>query len=293
MTKYVYTDGQGNTQKAISDVKGLVAQGVNAMVVFPDAGKAMLPALRQAHEAGVVTVPYRVDPGGKPGTDYDYFVSTDFKQAGELWGKWLVKALPKGGNVVNLGGPPANSQSLAEYQGMKAVLEDHPDIKFIGQTPYAVTNWDPGADAEGRDRGARQVPEDRRDHDRLRRGAGELVRGVRPGRPQDPGRSPPRTRTSSRARGSQRKAPTRLQALHGRLAELDVAHGGPVRRGQGDGRQGAVVDRGPAEGVRGLDHRQAAPGRVRQVALGDALPVQLSTGRQQADQGGCLANVDA
>jgi ribose transport system substrate-binding protein len=143
VTKYVYTDGQGNTQKAISDVKGLVAQGVNAMVVFPDAGKAMLPALREAHKAGVVTVPYRVDPGGKPGTDYDYFISTDFKQAGELWGKWLIKALPNGGNVINLGGPPANSQSLDEYAGMKSVLASHPNIKFIGQTPYHVTNWDP------------------------------------------------------------------------------------------------------------------------------------------------------
>ena len=143
VTKYIYTDGQGNTQKAISDLKGLVAQGVNAVVVFPDAGKAMLPALRDSYKAGVVTVPYRVFPGGKAGQDYDYFISTDFKQAGELWGNWLKKALPHGGKVINLGGPPANSQSLDEYDGMKSVLADRPDIQFIGQTPYHVTNWDP------------------------------------------------------------------------------------------------------------------------------------------------------
>jgi ribose transport system substrate-binding protein len=143
VTEYKYTDGQGNTQKAISDLKGLVAQGVNAVVVFPDAGKAMLPALRDSYKAGVVTVPYRVAPGGNPGEDYDYFISTDFKEAGKLWGEWLKKALPKGGNVINLGGPAANSQSLDEYAGMKEVLADRPDIKFIGQTPYHVTNWDP------------------------------------------------------------------------------------------------------------------------------------------------------
>jgi ABC-type sugar transport system substrate-binding protein len=143
VTEYKYTDGQGNTQKAISDLKGLVAQGVNAAVVFPDAGKAMLPALRDSYKAGVVTVPYRVAPGGKPGEDYDYFISTDFKEAGKLWGEWLKKALPHGGNVINLGGPAANSQSLDEYAGMKEVLADRPDIKFIGQTPYYVTNWDP------------------------------------------------------------------------------------------------------------------------------------------------------
>ena len=48
----------------------MVAQGVNALVVFPDAGEAMLPALRSAYEADVVTVPYRVFPGGEDGKDY-------------------------------------------------------------------------------------------------------------------------------------------------------------------------------------------------------------------------------
>jgi ribose transport system substrate-binding protein len=143
ITAFYYADGEGNTQKAISDIQGFVAKGVTALVVFPDAGRAILPALRSAHQAGVVTVPYRVDPGGKPGTDYDYFIDTDFKEAGVLWATWLVKVLNGKGNILNLGGPPANSQSLAEYEGMQSVFKAHPGIKFVGQTPYAVTNWDP------------------------------------------------------------------------------------------------------------------------------------------------------
>ena len=74
VTKYEYADGQGDTQKAIADIQGMVAKGVNALVVFPDAGQAMLPALRSAHKAGVVTVPYRVNPGGKDGVDYDAWI---------------------------------------------------------------------------------------------------------------------------------------------------------------------------------------------------------------------------
>jgi ribose transport system substrate-binding protein len=142
VTSFSYTDGQGNTQKAISDIQGLVAKGTGALVVFPDAGQAILPALRSAFKAGVVTVPYRVSPGGTAGTDYDSFVSTDFTQAGVLWANWLVKALNGNGNVLNLGGPPANSQSLAEYNGMQTVLKNYPNIKFVGTTPYEVTNWD-------------------------------------------------------------------------------------------------------------------------------------------------------
>ncbi|WIX83739.1 substrate-binding domain-containing protein [Amycolatopsis carbonis] len=142
VTSFTYTDGQGNTQKAISDIQGLVAKGTQAIVVFPDAGQAVLPALRSAYKAGVVTVPYRVNPGGTPGQDYDAFVSTNFEQAGVLWGQWLVKALNGKGKVLNLGGPAANSQSLDEYKGMQSVLKDHPGIQFVGTTPYEVTNWD-------------------------------------------------------------------------------------------------------------------------------------------------------
>ena len=143
VTSFSYTDGQGNTQKAISDIQGLVAKGTQALVVFPDAGQAILPSLRSAFKAGVTTVPYRVSPGGQAGADYNYFVSTDFKQAGVLWANWLVKALHGKGNVLNLGGPPANSQSLDEYQGMQSVLKNYPNIRFVGTTPYEVTNWDP------------------------------------------------------------------------------------------------------------------------------------------------------
>jgi ribose transport system substrate-binding protein len=142
VASFSYTDGQGNTQKEVSDIQGLVAKGAQALAVFPDGGQAMLPALRSAYRAGVITVPYRINPGGQAGTDYDAFVSTDFQQVGVLWAQWLVKALNGKGNVLNLGGPPANSQSLGEYQGMQSVLAKYPGIHFVGNTPYEVTNWD-------------------------------------------------------------------------------------------------------------------------------------------------------
>jgi ribose transport system substrate-binding protein len=142
VTEVTYTDGQGNTQKAISDLEGLTAQGVSAAVVFPDAGKAMLPAITNMYKAGVVTVPYRVFPGGEEGVNYTKFISTDFKEAGKLWGEWLLKALPKGGKVLTLGGPAGNTQSLEEYEGMGEVIKGK-GIELIGEQPFSVTNWEP------------------------------------------------------------------------------------------------------------------------------------------------------
>jgi ribose transport system substrate-binding protein len=139
----LYADGQGNTQKAISDINGLVAQGVNAIIVFPDAGEAVLPAIRDAYKADVVMVPYRVTPGGEPGVDYNYFIPTDFEQDGVRWAEWMAKALDGKGKVVYLGGPPGVSESTEKATGINRVFESHPGIEVIGQKPYQVTNWDP------------------------------------------------------------------------------------------------------------------------------------------------------
>jgi ribose transport system substrate-binding protein len=143
VTSLTYADGQGNTQKAISDIQGMVAKGINALVVFPDAGKAILPALRSSYKAGVVTVPYRVTPGGKAGVDYNVFVDTPFAQAGQNWGRWIKRVLPKGGNVLMLSGPKGNSQGVDENKGLHQILDPTHKYKFIGAQPFEVTNWDP------------------------------------------------------------------------------------------------------------------------------------------------------
>jgi ribose transport system substrate-binding protein len=143
VTSIDYADGQGDTQKAISDIQGMVAKGVNALVVFPDAGEAILPALRSSYKAGVVTVPYRVTPGGEAGKDYDVFVDTDVKEAGKLWGQWILENIPDGGNVLFLSGPAGNSQGVGEAEGLHEVLDPTGKYTFIGEQPFEVTGWDP------------------------------------------------------------------------------------------------------------------------------------------------------
>jgi ribose transport system substrate-binding protein len=141
ITGYEYADGQGNTQKAISDIKSMAAKGTDALVVFGDAGPAVLPALTSVFKAGKVVVPYRVEVGGKEGENYTKFVGASFKNDGENWGKWIKSILPSGGNLLFLSGPAGNSQGKDELEGLKAVLG--PEYKFINPAPFDVTNWDP------------------------------------------------------------------------------------------------------------------------------------------------------
>ena len=141
VTSYQYANGNGDTQKSISDIQAFTAKGVDAMVVFADAGQAMLPAIRSAYKAGLVVVPYRVEVGGKPGVDYTQFVGASFFNDGVNWGKWIKGILPGGGNLLFLSGPKGNSQGNDELKGMRTVLDE--SYKFINEPPYDVTNWDP------------------------------------------------------------------------------------------------------------------------------------------------------
>jgi ribose transport system substrate-binding protein len=141
ITKYEYADGQGDTQKSISDIKSMAAKGIDALVVFGDAGPAVLPAITQVFKSGKVIVPYRVDVGGKEGENYTKFIGSSFVNDGENWGNWIKSVLPKGGNVLFLSGPAGNSQGLDELKGLKNVLGA--EFKFVNPEPFAVTNWDP------------------------------------------------------------------------------------------------------------------------------------------------------
>lgn len=141
ITSYEYADGQGDTQKSISDIKSMAAKGIDALVVFGDAGPAVLPAITSVYKAGKVIVPYRVNVGGKEGENYSKFIGSSFVNDGENWGKWIKSVLPNGGNVLFLSGPAGNSQGLDELKGLKNVLG--PEFKFVNPEPFAVTNWDP------------------------------------------------------------------------------------------------------------------------------------------------------
>jgi ABC-type sugar transport system substrate-binding protein len=133
--KIIYTSGQNNTQKQISDFRSLIAQNVNLIVGFPDAGAAMLPSYREATKRGIVVVPYTSTPGGTPGKDFASFVSEDLCQLGKNFAG-VMNQYVKSGKIVFLGGTPGNGLSKAWQACEKPALAK--SIEVVGT---ADTNW--------------------------------------------------------------------------------------------------------------------------------------------------------
>jgi ABC-type sugar transport system substrate-binding protein len=133
--RIIYTSAQFDTQKAIADFRSLIAQEVDIIIGFPDAGDAMLPSVRQATERGIIYVPHSFGRLGEPGEDYLTFVAEDVCLLGQKFANVLNDEVGEG-KVAFLGGTPGNPLS-AGWQGCEEeALAD--SIELIGR---ADTNW--------------------------------------------------------------------------------------------------------------------------------------------------------
>jgi ribose transport system substrate-binding protein len=129
------TDAAGQ----LSDIRDLIAAGVDAIVFNPNDPKALNPALAEAKEAGIVTVSvdaYVTDP------DTFNLYNNQVKYA-ELGARWLFEQLGGKGTVYymrGLAGHPADSDRDI---GFKNVLKEYPDIKVVPNADGVFTGWDP------------------------------------------------------------------------------------------------------------------------------------------------------
>ncbi|HKZ69041.1 MAG TPA: substrate-binding domain-containing protein [Anaerolineales bacterium] len=133
--KIIYITALGDTQRSISDFRSLVAQDVDIIIGFPDAGDALLPAVREATERGITYITHSYGRIGEPGTDYPTFVAEDVCLLGQLFAETLNREVGNG-KVAFLGGTPGNALSAYWQSCEEPALS--PDLTLVGR---ADTSW--------------------------------------------------------------------------------------------------------------------------------------------------------
>jgi ribose transport system substrate-binding protein len=129
------TDAAGQ----LSDIRDLIAKGVNAIVFNPNDPDALNPALAEAHAAGIVTVSvdaYVTDPN-------TYNLYNNQVKYAELGATWLFKQLGGKGNVWYTRGIAGNPADSDRDTGFKNALKNYPDIKIVPTPDGVFTGWDP------------------------------------------------------------------------------------------------------------------------------------------------------
>jgi len=138
--KIVYASAGGDATKAVSDLRAFVAQKVDVIVIFADAGAALLPTVKEATEAGIlVTLHNGTDVGGKAGKDYVANVAENICNLGTDFIKAVADNSTKDPTtVVELGGTPGNPLSATWQKCSDQEIAKHKTLKLLGK---ADTNW--------------------------------------------------------------------------------------------------------------------------------------------------------
>ncbi|HWV84036.1 MAG TPA: substrate-binding domain-containing protein, partial [Capillimicrobium sp.] len=147
ITDTVVVNAGFDPQKATSGIQSMISQGVNAIVIIPDAGVcAELPAMRQATQRGIPVAIHAADGCGEVGKDYVSYSDWDPVANGRLWAKWMAEQMGGKGNLLFMGGPAGNTVDQGSVTGILEELKNYPDIKVLEDLSpknWPVTNWDP------------------------------------------------------------------------------------------------------------------------------------------------------
>ncbi len=136
--KIVYTSARGDTSKALSDFRAFIAQGVDVIVTFADAGEALAPSIREATEAGITVVLHNGTVAGTPGKDYATNISENICELGKEFIRAVRKGNPEATKIAALGGTPGNPLS-ATWQG--CAKEEVATLSGVEIVDTEDTNW--------------------------------------------------------------------------------------------------------------------------------------------------------
>jgi len=128
--EYVGTDAQSNAGKQLSDVEGMLARGVKAIIVNAWDADAIQPAVARAQAEGIPVIGY-----DRPIEARDVFnVTFDNREVGRMQGRALLEAKPKG-NYVFIKGAQTDPNAAVFHQGQRDALNEaiqKGDIKVVG-----------------------------------------------------------------------------------------------------------------------------------------------------------------
>lgn len=130
----VYTDAAGSAAKQVADVRSMIAQKVDVILLSPREEKPLIPAVMEAKKAGIpmLLIDRNVDQTlAKGGEDYVAFIGSDFVKEGMQAAEVLTKAVGGKALIIQLEGSTGSSPANDRKKGFEDYIKDYPDMKVI------------------------------------------------------------------------------------------------------------------------------------------------------------------
>ncbi len=126
-----FSDAQQKQENQIKAVRGLIAQGVDAIILPPAVETGWEPVLKEAKQAKIPVI--LVDRGVKVEDDslYTTLIASDFIDEGRRACEWLAKKTDGKAQVIELQGTPGAAPAIDRASGFAEELKKHPEMKIV------------------------------------------------------------------------------------------------------------------------------------------------------------------
>ncbi len=135
--KLVLREANLNSDLQVQQIKDLVNQKIDLLIVTPNEAAPITPVLDEAYKKGI---PVIIVDRNILSTNYSAFIGADNYKIGEDAGTYANTILKGKGNVMEIGGPDIGSSAdIGRHKGFTDIIKQFPGIKYISKFSG---NWD-------------------------------------------------------------------------------------------------------------------------------------------------------
>ena len=128
--KFVYADADGNSKRQIQQVKDMVNQGIDLLIISPNEAKPLTDVVEQTYNKGI---PVIVIDRKTASPLYTAYVGADNYEIGKMAGEYLGSLLNGKGNVLEVMGLPGSSPAIERDRGFTDALNKFNNLHITAQ----------------------------------------------------------------------------------------------------------------------------------------------------------------
>jgi ribose transport system substrate-binding protein len=129
---FIFTDGQNDNMKQISDVEDLFSRGIDLLIISPREADPLTPVVERIFREGipVITLDRNITTDS-----FTCFIGASNFRIGEEAGKLMASLLKGKGSVIEIEGILGATPTIDRSDGFHSVIDSYPGIQVTGKQP--------------------------------------------------------------------------------------------------------------------------------------------------------------
>ncbi|MDB5250751.1 MAG: monosaccharide transporter substrate-binding protein family, partial [Segetibacter sp.] len=125
---FIYRQADGNSQKQITQVKELLSQRLDILIISPNEADPLTPIVEEAFNKGipVIVVDRKISS-----TLFTAYVGGANYEIGKMAGQYAVNLLKGKGNIIEITGLPKSTPAIERDRGFVDATRNYPSLKII------------------------------------------------------------------------------------------------------------------------------------------------------------------